>query len=551
LVKDDIPTNEQTPRGILFTLVCSLCLGVFTFGGCSDDGPTEPNNNGNTPVDQTELLEYINGISPYPDPPPEFRDPVGAPLDTTKSGSNGIEICTKQEYAMGTNLDEIVVFHPNTSSLWPGAIVQGKDLTDGILSGVNVARAPVTVGCPDLPAMPAEDLSETVSAPDQFKVNGAINTIVEKFIDAGHTLPAAVDFEMKEVTSFEQAMLDIGISASWATGDFTNDFSYSKTSEKHTVFIKFIQKYFTASVTTPSSPISVFANTVAKSQLENYTGNGNPLCYVSDVTYGRIGLLSITSTKDSTEIKNAMDAAMESLKGSGDISIDFAMLQLIMQSEIKLKIIGGKPTSGVINLTNPVAGLIEWIGDGMDMNSQSRGAPISYTVKHLKDNSLARFQYTTDFAIETCEWAAQEVIVKIDKMVCRDEEGGTCPALECAYDFDVQVPLVGGGTKTTGIADGYRGDFDKGETSTIDKSAKIYVPTHKDGKFRIKLGMTEKDDDKWQCSSDSDASMTNYTNWFEWQTDWYPWTSGSYSSSTYCTGGGGQVQVYWTVTIVP
>ena len=441
------------------TLVYSLVIIILFCVTCGDD-PISSNP-------EESLQEYINNISIFPDPPAEYDNFLGKEGDTVDESSAGVMVCSVEDFEMGRNMHEIVAFDPNADALWPGCIVQGQYIPDGILNPVNVPRTPITVGIPNLPGMSGDELSKEISNPTQFKVAGTLNEIIDSFISSGATLPADFSFQSIETYEFEQGMLDLGISADWVGGNLRSRFQYEWESSKNTLLLKFTQKYYTATVDPPSSSVSFFDPNVKVKDIENYTSNGNPLCYVKSVTYGRVGILSMTSTESMSEMKASLDAAFDALLASGSIDSEAEYAKVLKTAEMKLLILGGAGTDDIVSLTDPVSGLMNWINSGMELNENTRGVPISYVVAHLKNNTNARFQYTTSFKKRLCAWADQPAYVSVYQLKCISDEGGAWPALEgwCYVTLTTYIPGLDPieiGSSTISFS-----NFDPGETRDI------------------------------------------------------------------------------------
>ncbi len=461
---------------------------AFILAGCGND----PVSTNEPPKDS--LKDYIDDVSPYPSPTPEFDVSVGKLSDTTAHSPSGVMICSVEEFEMGRNMHEIVAFEPNAVALWPGCIVQGKDVGDGILNPVSVGRTPITIGIPGFPGLPVEQLSKTIENPNQFNVAGALNQIVDDFIASDNPLPAVFSFDSKETYDFEQGMLDLGISADWVGGNLRSRFEYEWESTTNTLLLKFTQKYYTATVDPPSSSDSYFNSSVTVGDLKNYTGDGNPLCYVKSVTYGRIGILSITSSSSQSEMKASVDAAFDAIMASGEIDSEASYAQVLRESEMKLLILGGSATDGIVSLTNPIEGLMNWINAGIELNQTTRGVPISYVVAHLRDNTNARFQYTTSFKQRICTWADQPAWVSVYAMTCHGGEGGFYPALEgwCYVWLTTEIPGMDPIVKYKKVA---FGNFDPGETRTITSASwDNPIPKQAGTKFTLRIKIVEDDD---------------------------------------------------------
>ena len=119
---------------IAFTC-CLLIVAMLT--SCSED-PAKVN-----PADDVDT--YVNSLGTFDDPPPDntgehvLKD---AHADSNLEPGVGRFICEVSDYRMDKNLHETTVFNANDLSLWPGALVRGGDLDNGLLNPIVVGRAP-------------------------------------------------------------------------------------------------------------------------------------------------------------------------------------------------------------------------------------------------------------------------------------------------------------------------------------------------------------------------------------------------------------------------
>ena len=538
---------HATPRwrfavwGIVIGL--TLCFVAIGLQGCSDDDPVKPEEQ-NVEVD---LLTFINNVSPYPPPASEFDAEKGAPFDTTLSGGGGVEVCTVRKYEMGRNMHEVVAFDPNAGALWPGCVVQGKYVKDGLLVPVSVKRSLCTVGIADLPGLTPEQMSKEVD-PTQFTVAGALNEIVDDFLATGKEQASQFTFTSEETHGFEQGLLAVGVSASWPGGNLRSQFGYTWQSQSHTLLLKFTQKYYSATVNPPTSAVGYFDESVGVGDIKNYTGDGNPLCYVKSVTYGRLGILSMTSEESEETMTSSLNLAFTDIRGKGEIDVGAAYAEVLSRSTMKLLILGGDGTDGVVNLSDPIQGLMDWIASSMTLTETTRGVPISYTVAHLKDNSITRFQYATEYTQRDCAFADQPIYVSVYKLKCEGEEGGFTPALEGRWHvwLNSDIPGLDPIEKYT---TGTFGDFDKNETRDLTSASwDNPMPSQAGAQFTLRVRIVEWDD------LSADDTMGDQTWTFDYP-DFNPGTGTCEGDPQRCEfnqlfeNGGQRIRVYFRVNL--
>jgi hypothetical protein len=85
---------------------------------------------------------------------------------------------------------------------------------------------------------------------------------------------------------------------------------------------------------------------------------------------------------------------------------------ILSKSKITAYILGGDAGTAVQTIDSYEA-LIAFIKNGGNYSRQSPGAPISYKLAYLKDNSPARMSFTTDYDVKDCVRVSQKVKVTL------------------------------------------------------------------------------------------------------------------------------------------
>lgn len=298
-------------------------------------------------------------------------------------------------WSLAKNLDKnIIPFNPNANTLWPGALVQGKDVPDGILNslGDNLPRTSITIT-----AKSGDKLfgSEEIDKPSNATTSQALSDILKGV--SGNTT-ANMIFKQKISYSREQACMELGLSAKWLMGTgFESSFSTEHNSERKDIFIFFKQAYYTVSVNEPSRPSDYFGNDISIEDLEYKVNSNNPLCYVASVTYGRLLIVRMTyrGEKSAKDVEAALTGAFSGIISGGG---GYSSNKIIEESEFSGIILGGSAGGAAKALTgSSVQSVLSFINEEANYSSASPGYPISYTVKNLADNSIVKLGETTEF----------------------------------------------------------------------------------------------------------------------------------------------------------
>ena len=108
-----------------------------------------------------------------------------------------------------------------------------------------------------------------------------------------------------------------------------------------------------------------------------------------------MALFSFESTDKSTDVKAAVEWAFEfGLEGSVDIEFE----NILKSSTIKATIIGGSGVSAT-GAINGFEGIKKYILTGGDYDKNTAAAPLSYKLRHLKDNSIGSIILSSEYYI--------------------------------------------------------------------------------------------------------------------------------------------------------
>lgn len=547
-------------RILFLLLICGLLLTL----ACSSDDPAAP--------EASPLRGYLLSIDTFPDPSADndgTHKEVGSATEE-ETTPEGRFVCTTTEYRMDKNMDEIVAYDINAVSLWPGAVIQGQDLDNGVLNLIALPRAPLRVGT-NLPGLDADENSRLVDSPDHLSVRGAINEIVDTYLATESTVPARLSFHETFAESYQQAMLDLSISVEWSgwnSGSVQTDFAASSEDYETAYYCQFTQAYFTASALPPSSPEDLFQASVVPADCEPFMADGNPPCYLSGVTFGRIGILAVYSNYERRDVQLAVQAAYSQMGFDLDSDMSAYYESILNESEMKLLILGGNATDGVqAILGDPIAGLRQWIENGAELSESSHGLPISYTANYLKDNRLASFGYATEWDVVECFPVARRFHLDIHTLVGHNFDDGLFDnELEVYYTFSLWRQLPNEQVPTLlqewvrDPCDAYNMNEDS-RTRSPDAEHYFDMPDLTGAQFYVQFYLGE--DDGPCGDTDEDDLIGNYSTtgygyplWQEENGDcsypagWPDIVGDSATCSQVLSNDGMRIDVFWDVNIV-
>ncbi len=431
-----MPRKMMIPLPVLMTMVLLLAA-------CSDEDPVAPPNT-------ADVDTYVSTLPTWQDFSPTLASEntmIASPADTNIFEGEVEYDCSVTRYSMTATPREIVVFSPDADVLWVGSMLQGDKYAGGLGSLGELPirqRAPLKVFTDLL----TENVTRTVQSPDAASVAVAVGSLIEEATNSGHVAGSSIDFDQKETYSLRQASLDLGISVNYMDTQVESSLNTFRSVEENTLTAYFTQKMFTVSVVQPQTPSEMFSADFTEEKLQEQItlgriGPENLPTYISSVVYGRMLMLTVTSTSSVEDIRAALQATRDGIGGG---SVASHHLNLLDQSQLKVTTVGG--------VDDGVEGLITSgrLGEYFAADAPLTSArPLSYTVRNLADNSIAKVSETTDYAITECTPAARPVTgaryrIKIDKYRVTDYGCDLWPGVEPEVYYSFELARTGRST---------------------------------------------------------------------------------------------------------
>jgi thiol-activated cytolysin len=323
------------------------------------------------------------------------------PVKKRGTDTTGVIITTTTQHKLSKSLSDVAILRPTAGVIFPGsAVLADRNLMDGQPTPIGLARAPVTVSI-DLPGLQPSEV--VVDHPTNSSVQNAIARLIETWIEnpahAGYINAARSYYQVTSAFSSEQASLDLGVNAKWASGDASSQLGVKADSQTSTVMAYYKQVFYTATIDTPARPSAFFGKGVTVADLQRVASAEHPPAYVRSVDYGRILMLKMTTSSSETNvnIKAAFSQAAEAASGGG--SIDAKYQSILRNSQFQVLALGGGARAAA-RFSGSDDGLVtmkEYIQSGAAFGRDNPGAPIAYNVAFMKDNQLATMGFTTDY----------------------------------------------------------------------------------------------------------------------------------------------------------
>lgn len=385
---------KTTARFLKLLSMFLLLLGLPT---CSDDA-VDPQAE---PANLTNFFETLPKWETFSPAVASQDAAVGEPVaDEERTDIEGTKYnCASTSYSLTETPDKVTTLNPDVEVLYVGSLLQGDGHLNGIGSLAELPirqRSPITVTLDLLTG----DNKRAVENPDVSSVNQAIGALINDAQNAGHKAGSNIFYKSETTHSVTQASLKMGLSASYMGASIKSSLSTNLSVEKRTVTAYFIQQMFTASMVLPQYPEDVFSDEFTQELLDKEVqsgrmGSDNPPVYVSSIVYGRIMMFSFTSTSTEAKIKATLNAVYNSGEFGGEL--DSELQAVLDQAEISVVTVGGDADHALSLIRSN--NLSEFFASDSPL---STAKPISYTIRNLKDNVIARVSETTEYNLREC-----------------------------------------------------------------------------------------------------------------------------------------------------
>lgn len=379
------------------SVIYLFSLAVCLLAACSKDDPVAP-----TPPEPANLAEFFNGVAAWETFMPAVADsdePAGEPTVEEEVIDGVVYNCTTTPYSLTRTPEKIVTLNPDVEVLWVGSLLQGEGYVGGIGSLVELPirqRNPMTLTIDLLTG----NNSRTVPSPNLATSNQAIGELIDDAMSSGHTAGSNILFTKETMFSYDQMALKMGLSANYSGATIKASLSTDITNETRTVAAYFVQRMFTVSMVLPQNPESVFSDAFTTEMLQRETSSGrmgaeNPPVYVSSIAYGRILIFSFTSTASETDINATLNVMYNSGEFGGELDAKYQ--EILETAQIRVVTVGGDANQALALIRS------NNLGDYFAQDAPlSTAKPISYTIRHLKDNVIARVAEATDYNLTSC-----------------------------------------------------------------------------------------------------------------------------------------------------
>lgn len=348
--------------------------------------------------------------------PQELSQPeVLSKDDPARDTDDKSQECYTTYYKAAPGFDEMLSLDPTSDVIYPGALIKGESIPTGEYIPISAVRDSIvlSISLQNLSGKPSVKIGD----PKLSTVREGVKTILEQEV-TGAT-PAKVNFEISQVYSKQQINLAIGANYKSSNKSISSQFDFANTAYSNRYVLKFMQVYYTIDMDLPKTPAELFKKMPDMAAL----GSTSPV-YVSTVTYGRMIIYTIESNYSKTDIDAAFQASFDS-KGI-EANIEGKYTSILKSSSIKALVIGGSGDLAAKTVSGP-SQVYEYISQGGNYSKDSPGAPLSYKLRFIKDNAIARVVLSSEYSIRTCDVAYPVFNIQMVSIFCNGcgDGGGT------------------------------------------------------------------------------------------------------------------------------
>lgn len=278
--------------------------------------------------------------------------------------------------------DEIAVTNSLRKYAYPGAILKGGSLDNNRPTPISAPVDPITISF----SFPNTYSSGTITRPSLSATRQALmNAMLDENMHG--TQSVSFDYSFSEATSYEEAQLTFGSRVDVGP-IFHLDVSYTNHKKKRNTLVlaTVTHRFYTIDMDLPTD------GNLLQNNEELITFAPYSPIYVSSVTYGRIGIISIETDSAYNKVTKALNMSFNAVKINGSMNIDTQTQKLLEDAKIAVHIIGGSQPETTIEGLNAFKDFIENKGV---FSIENLGAPIFLSLNYLSDNS----PYFTKFLI--------------------------------------------------------------------------------------------------------------------------------------------------------
>ena len=396
-----------------FALVAGLCFASCGESSNGGSAPTPtPDNKDPKNIQEVEQLLRSAGHVSEPAEDKLIAKAVGSSTSEPALGHNMEAVGSKADcdkvtqtmrYERTFNSADFALLDPSPTILWPGSFIQGKSIRGkgGFTVIPYIAkRQPgrislqVTSGEQSLGTAGEGLWYEEVQEMREDEVAQAQSRLIRHWQESG--APASTSFSMQIIHSPEEAMIASGIDLDKSGGKLKAFLSTGFDKKKSHVLVKLYQHFYTFGYEDPEGGgKGAFMSTIEQSDLAPYTGAGNPICYVSSVSYGRAYYFLYESSESTYALLGALSTSFKDFQAGQPIGRS----RVIRESRVRMLEQGSNASGGQGSVISPEK-VFTLLKESAQPSSKNLGVPITFSLKHLYDARPVRMSNSLSYSYD-------------------------------------------------------------------------------------------------------------------------------------------------------
>ena len=395
-----------------FALVAGLC-----FASCGEDsnggGIPTPTPDNKDPKNIQEVEQLLRSAGHVSEPAEDkltakaigtstSEPALGHIMESTGDRADCDKVIQPMQCDRSSSAGDFALLDPSPTILWPGSFIQGKSIRGkgGFTAIPYIAkRQPgrislqVTSGEKSVGTAGEGLWYEEVQEMRESEVNQAQSRLVRHWQESG--APASTSYTMQVVRSPEEAMIASGVDLDKSGGKLKTFLSTGFDKKKSHVLVKLYQRFYTFSYEDPEGGgKGAFMSTIEQSDLAPYTGAGNPICYVSSVSYGRAYYFLYESSESAYDLLDALSTSFKNF-------LDERRVDSYVIKGVRVRMLeqGSSTNAGQGTEISPQK-VFKLLEEGAQPSSKDVGVPISFTLKHLYDGQPVRMSNSLSYSYD-------------------------------------------------------------------------------------------------------------------------------------------------------
>lgn len=279
--------------------------------------------------------------------------------------------------------DEFLITKNMERYIYPGSILSGVAFEQGKYKFLPTPVEPIYIST----SLPGNNVTAKIDRPNKSTIRQAArNFLINNGVVGKESL--SFSYNMSSYSYYEQLKVAFSSNVNVASV-FKLDENYNKEKIKAAtgVIVRFEQQYYDITMDFPEDG-SILKNNadINKIRVEK------PF-YVSSVTYGRIGIMSVQSSYSYEDVTWAIKAAFSAKIVSGSLNISYLQKKILSEADVKIYIIGGEGSYGTVEGFDAFQ---KFIMEKGIYSPDAPGVPIYFTASMVDDN----YTYYSNFKID-------------------------------------------------------------------------------------------------------------------------------------------------------